>query len=75
MAGLPNDADAKKVIKKLSDAGWVYDDSVGSSSHLCGFLLCGSGCKVWVTRTGKNSARAIMRDARRCPHGMSPRGM
>lgn len=73
MGGLPNDKDAKKVIRSLeANHGWVYDTDVGSSAHRCGDLQCGFGCKIKVFSTGNNTARALWSAARRCSHGRAP---
>lgn len=73
MSGYPNSPDAKKAIKALEDEfDWEYDPTAGKSSHACGFLHCGDGCRVVVYKTGNNTARALWRDARRCPHGHEP---
>ncbi|GAB4084098.1 hypothetical protein GCM10028784_07280 [Myceligenerans cantabricum] len=80
MSGYPNDPEAKKAIRSLKkDFDWQYDDEVGDSSHLCGWLKCGDvtdqvekPCKVPVYRTANNTARAVWKAARKCPHGKDP---
>ncbi|RPE77800.1 hypothetical protein EDF39_0461 [Frondihabitans sp. PhB161] len=73
MGGYPQDADAKKAIKALrKDFQWIYDDNVGSSAHICGWLLCRDGCRMRVFSTARNSARAIWSGARKCTHGHAP---
>ena len=73
MGGLPNDADAKKCIRALQrEFSWEYTDEVGTSSHACGFLSCGDGCRLTVYKTGRNTGRALWRNAGRCPHGHAP---
>ena len=74
MGGFPNDHDAKNVIKKLQKSGhWEYNDDVGGSAHICGWLLCGDGCEISVMRTASNTAMTLWRRARKCPHGSAPR--
>lgn len=69
MGGWPKDAEAKKVIKVLeSEFGWTYDTATGNSAHVAGFLLCGHGCRIPVFSTASNTARALWKQARRCPH-------
>ncbi len=73
MGGLPNDADAKKVIRVLKkEFGWIYDDDVAAAAHPCGWLRCGDGCVVVVYKTGNNSAKKLWSTARKCPHGHAP---
>ena len=73
VGGLPKDAEAKKCIKVLrKEFGWDYDDEVGSSAHIVGFLFCGGGCRIPVNGTANNTARALWRAARKCPHNHGP---
>ena len=74
MGGWPKDGDAKKAIKALvKEFDWTYDtDSPGGSAHPAGFLTCEDGCRTAVYSTGRNTARALWRVARKCVHGHAP---
>jgi hypothetical protein len=73
MGGWPNNPEAKRCIRVLQrEFGWDYDTDIGSAAHRVGDLYCGGGCRIWVTGTGKNSARAIWSTARKCSHGHAP---
>jgi hypothetical protein len=77
MGGLPKGSDAKKSVETLCDEfGWVYDPNPSSSSHVAGTLKCSehsrAGCQIKVYSTGRDTAKAVWNQARKCTHGQAP---
>jgi hypothetical protein len=74
MGGWPKDSEAKKMLRILEkEFGWIYDpEHPGKSAHATGTLFCGAGCQSPVWSTGNNTARALWKFARKCPHDKAP---
>ena len=77
VGGWPKDAEARKAIQALcDDFGWRYEPAKGRSAHGVGTVMCPEpsrdGCRHTVNGTASNTARALWKLAKQCPHGARP---